>query len=86
MERHRHTEDILDELKPEIKGKIENDASIQGRVPYTSIGNNYTLSINGRITDSLIAPHSKIISNKNTPHKKIRHRQKNLHPTINTKN
>jgi len=52
MERHRHTEDILDELKPEITGKIKNKTSIQGRVPYTSIGNNYTLSINGRITSS----------------------------------
>jgi len=59
VERRRHTEDILDELKPEIKGKIKNDTSIQARVSYTSIGNNYTLSINGRITDSLITPHSK---------------------------
>jgi len=110
---------VLDELKPEIKGKIKNDASIQGRVfigknttikenalirgpaiigknttiepnvyigPYTSIGNNCaikrgeiensiimdncTININDRITDSLIAPYSKIISNNNTPHGK----------------
>jgi len=110
---------VLDELKPETKGKIENDASIQGRVsigknttikqkalirgpaiigenttiepnvyigPYTSIGNNCTIKkgeiensiimnhclidINERITDSLIAPHSKIITNNNTPHGK----------------
>lgn len=108
---------ILDELKPEIKGKIENDLSIQGRVaigkntiikenalirgpiiigenttietnvyigPYTSIGNNCTIKkgeientiimdnctidINDRITDSLIASYSKIVSNNNTPH------------------
>jgi glucose-1-phosphate thymidylyltransferase len=110
---------VLDELKPEIRGKIENNASIQGRVaigensiikekalirgpviigentiiepiayigPYTSIGNNViikrgeiensiimdncTIDINDRITDSLIAPYSKIISNNNTPHGK----------------
>ena len=110
---------VLDALKPEIKGKIENDTSIQGRVaignntlikekalirgpaiigentkieanvyvgPYTSIGNNCTIKrgeiensiimdnctidVNDRITDSLIAPHSKIISNNNTPHGK----------------
>ena len=108
---------ILDELKPEIKGTIEDKNSIQGRVtieenttikkgalirgpaiigknttiephvyigPYTSIGNNVTIKrgeiensiimdnslidANERITDSLIAPHSKIISNdKNKP-------------------
>jgi len=110
---------VLDELKPEIKGEIKNDASIQGRVsigknttieenalirgpaiigenttiepnvyigPYTSIGNNCaikrgeiensiimdncTININDRITDSLIAPYSKITSNNNTPHGK----------------
>ena len=110
---------ILDELKPEIKGKTENDTSIQGRVaigqnsivkekalirgptiigenttiesnvyigPYTSIGNNCTIekgeiensiimdnctiNINDRITDSIIAPYSKITSNTNTPHGK----------------
>jgi len=54
--------------------------------PYTSIGNNCTIkrgeiensiimdnctiNINERITDSLIASHSKIISNNNTPHGK----------------
>lgn len=103
---------VLDELKPEIKGKIEDKSSIQGRVsigensiikcgalirgpaivgenttidaniyigPYTSIGNNATIKrgeiensiimdnclidVNERIIDSLIAPHSKIISN-----------------------
>jgi len=107
---------VLDELKPKIKGKIENKNSIQGRVtieenttikkgalirgptiigknttikpnvyigPYTSIGNNVTIKrgeiensiimdnclidANERITDSLIAPHSKIISNNNKP-------------------
>jgi glucose-1-phosphate thymidylyltransferase len=107
---------VLDELKPEIKGKIEDKNSIQGRVtieenttikkgalirgptiigknttiepnvyigPYTSIGNNVTvkrgeiensiimdhclIDANERITDSLIAPHSKIISNNNKP-------------------
>ena len=110
---------VLDELKTEIKGKIENEASIQGRVsvgkntiikenalirgpaiigenttiepnvyigPYTSIGNNCTIKrgeiensiimdnctidIKERITDSLIAAHSKITSNNNTPHGK----------------
>ena len=110
---------VLDELKLEIKGKIKNDSSIQGRVtigknttikenalirgptiigenttiepnvyigPYTSIGNNCaikrgeiensiimdncTININDRITDSLIAPYSKITSNNNTPHGK----------------
>lgn len=107
---------VLDELKPEIKGKIENDASIQGRVtigndsivkkgalirgpaiigenttmeanvyigPYTSIGNNCnikrgeiensmimdncTIDIDDRITDSIIAPYTEIISNNNAP-------------------
>jgi len=107
---------VLDELKPEIKGTIEDKNSIQGRVaieenttikkgalirgpaiigknttikphvyigPYTSIGNNVTIKrgeiensiimdnclidANERITDSLIAPHSKIISNNNKP-------------------
>ena len=107
---------ILDELKPEIKGKIEDKNSIQGRIaieentiikkgalirgpaiigkntviesdiyigPYTSIGNNVIIK-NGeiensivmdnclidsdeRIIDSLIAPHSKIISNNHKP-------------------
>jgi len=109
---------VLDELKPEIKGTIEDNSSIQGRVsigentlikqgalirgpaiigenstiendvyigPYTSIGNNATIKrgeiensiimddclidVNERITDSLIAPHSKIISSdSNKPH------------------
>jgi len=107
---------VLDELKPEIKGTIEDKSSMQGRVtieenttikkgalirgpaiigenttiepnvyigPYTSIGNNVTIKrgeiensiimdnclidANERITDSLIAPHSKIISNNNKP-------------------
>ncbi len=108
---------VLDELKPEIKGTIEDKTSIQGRVsigenttikkgalirgptiigktttiepnvyigPYTSIGNNVSVKLgeiensiimdnclidaNERITDSLIAPHSKIISkDKNKP-------------------
>ena len=110
---------VLDELKPEIKSKIENNTSIQGRVtigenctikenalirgpaiigenttikpnvyigPYTSIGNNCTIekgeiensiimdnctiNINDRITDSLIAPHSKVVCSNNTPHGK----------------
>jgi len=107
---------ILDELKPQIEGKIEDKNSIQGRVtieenavikhgalirgpviigknaiiesnvyigPYTSIGNNVTIKqgeiensiimdnclidANERITDSLIAPNSKIISCNNKP-------------------
>jgi len=107
---------VLDELKLEIKGKIEDKNSVQGRVtieenttikkgalirgptiigknttiepnvyigPYTSIGNNVTIKrgeiensiimdhclidANERITDSLIAPHSKIISNNSKP-------------------
>ena len=102
---------VLDELKPQTKGKIEDKNSIQGRVtieenttikkgalirgpaiigenttieanvyigPYTSIGNNVTIKrgeiensiimdhclidVEERITDSLIAPHSKIVS------------------------
>jgi glucose-1-phosphate thymidylyltransferase len=111
---------ILDELKPKIKGKIEDPNSIQGRVtigenttikrealirgpaiigenttieenvyigPYTSIGNNVTIKkgeiensiimdycvidVNDRIVDSIIAAHSKIISNPNNkPHGK----------------
>lgn len=110
---------VLDEMKPEAKGKIENVASIQGRVsigekttikenalirgpaiigenttieggvyigPYTSIGNNCTIKggeiensiimdnclidIKERITDSLIAAHSKITLNNVTPHGK----------------
>lgn len=105
---------VLDELKPEVKGKVENDSSIQGRVvvgnnstvnenalirgpaiigentvieagvyigPYTSIGNNVVvkrgeiensilmdncmIDIHDRIVDSLIAPHSKIVSDFN---------------------
>jgi len=104
---------VLDELKPKIKGKVENERSIQGRVsvggksaikenalirgpaiigedtvieagvyigPYTSIGNDCliqrgeiensiimddcTIDINDRMTDSLIAPSSKITSVK----------------------
>jgi len=107
---------VLDELKTEIKGKIEDKNSIQGRVtieenavvkkvalirgptiigkntiiepnvyigPYTSIGNNVIIkrgeiensiimdncliNANERITDSLIAPYSKIITNNNKP-------------------
>jgi len=107
---------VLDELKPKIKGEIEDKSSIQGRVsieenaiikqgalirgptiigknatieanvyvgPYTSIGNNVTIKrgeiensiimdhclidANERITDSLIAPNSKIISKNNKP-------------------
>lgn len=104
---------VLDELKHKIKGKIEHEASLQGRVfigeysiikqgsiirgpvsigenttieskvyigPYTSIGNNVIIKkgeiensiimdncfidINERITDSLIGPYSKIITNQ----------------------
>jgi len=108
---------VLDELKPETKGTIEDNSSIQGRVSigedsiikkgalirgptiigenstiendvyigsYTSIGNNATIKrgeiensiimdnclidVNEKITDSLIAPHSRIVSNdKNKP-------------------
>lgn len=107
---------VLDELKPEIKGEIEDKNCIQGRAaiaesttikkgalirgpviigrdttiepsvyigPYTSIGNNVSIKrgeiensiimdnclidANERITDSLIAPHSKIISNNSKP-------------------
>jgi len=108
---------VLDELKTEIRGKIENKSSTQGRIslgenalikqgalirgpaiigenstietdvyigPYTSVGNNVTIKrgeiensiimnncfidVNEKITDSLIAPHSKIISsNRNKP-------------------
>lgn len=108
---------ILDELKTEIKGKIEDNSSIQGRVsigedtlirkaalirgpaiigesstiendvyigPYTSIGNNTIIKrgeiensiimdhclidVNEKITDSLIAPYSKILSSdRNKP-------------------
>jgi glucose-1-phosphate thymidylyltransferase len=108
---------VLDDLTPEIKGKIENDNSLQGRVsigentfvrqgalirgpvilgegatiesdvyigPYTSIGNNVTIKkgeiensiimdncvidVKEKITDSLIAPYSKIISSdRNKP-------------------
>jgi glucose-1-phosphate thymidylyltransferase len=107
---------ILDEIKPEIKGKIEDKNCIQGRVsigedtvigkgalirgptiigenttidpnvyvgPYTSIGNKVTIKrgeiensiimdhclidAEERITDSLIAPYSKIISSNNKP-------------------
>ena len=103
---------ILDELKHEILGKIEDSSSIQGRIflgkgsvikkgavvrgpvaignntiidsnayigPYTSIGNNVIIrsgeiensiimdncqiEIEGRITDSLIGPHSTIVTN-----------------------
>jgi len=106
---------ILDEIKREIKGKIQNHTSIQGRVaigentaikhgavirgptiigknsiiendvyigPYTSIGDNTTInrgeiensiimdschiSIDDRITDSLIGPNSTITSDKNS--------------------
>jgi len=104
---------ILDELTPQIKGTIEDNASIQGRMylgensvvkhgavirgpvavgnntvigsqayigPYTSIGNNVTIeqgeiensivmdnckiAFDGRITDSLIGPFSRIVSNQ----------------------
>ncbi|MDH5770266.1 MAG: glucose-1-phosphate thymidylyltransferase [Candidatus Bathyarchaeota archaeon] len=107
---------VLDELRPEIKGEIEDKSSVQGKVsigkntpikkgtlirgptiigenstiendvyvgPYTSIGNNVTIrrgeiensivmdncliNANERITDSLIAPYSKIVSNNNKP-------------------
>jgi glucose-1-phosphate thymidylyltransferase len=102
---------VLDELESSIKGKIEDNSCIQGRVsigentiikqgalirgpatigenssiennvyigPYTSVGNEVTIKrgeiensiimnhclidVNERIVDSLIAPHSKIIS------------------------
>jgi len=107
---------VLDEIKLELKGKIEDKNSIQGRVsigedtvigkgalirgptiigknttidpnvyigPYTSIGNKVTIKrgeiensiimdhclidADERITDSLIAPYSKIISDNNKP-------------------
>ena len=110
---------VLDEMKPKIEGKIEDDSSLQGRItigknttvrekalirgptiigenttieanvyigPYTSIGNNAIIkqgeiensiimdhciiNIKDRITDSIIASHSKITSSKNTPHGK----------------
>jgi glucose-1-phosphate thymidylyltransferase len=110
---------VLDELKRDVKGEIEKDASVQGRVavgaeslvkrnalirgpailgrktmvnsnvyigPYTSIGNNCNIekgevensiimdnciiNISDRITGSIIAPHSKITTNQNTPHGK----------------
>ncbi len=103
---------VLDELKPEVKGTIEDKNAIQGRVsigekttikqgalirgpaiigsntiiesnvyigPYTSIGSGATIKrgeiensiimdnclidVSERIIDSLIAPHSKIVSN-----------------------
>ncbi len=105
---------VLDELQPEIKGTVEDDASLQGRVlvdegavikrgavirgpavigkntviesgvyvgPYTSVGNhvlikrgeiedsvimNYcVIDVNERIVDSLIGPHTKIVSDDN---------------------
>lgn len=104
---------VLDELEHEIKGKVEDKTSIQGRIrigknsvvkrgaivrgpvvvgdntmvetnvyigPYTSIGNNVVIKkgeiensiimdnclidIDGKITDSLIGPHSAIITNQ----------------------
>ncbi len=110
---------VLDEMKPKIEGKVEDNSSLQGRItigqntnikekalirgpaiigenttieanvyigPYTSIGdnvsikqgeiensiimNNCIIDIKDRITDSIIAPYSKIISSKNTPHGK----------------
>ena len=103
---------ILDELKPEVKGTVEDLKSVQGRVsigansiikrsavvrgpvvigensiieseayvgPYTSIGNNVVIrsgeiensivmdncyiEVEGRITESLIGPHSTIVTN-----------------------
>jgi len=102
---------VLDELKPKVEGKVEDEKSIQSRVsialnstvrkgalvrgpttvgentliesgvyigPYTSIGNNVAIKrgevensiimdhclidVNERIIDSLVAPHSKIVS------------------------
>lgn len=110
---------VLDELEPELHGKITTPSSIQGRVsmaknsrvaenalvrgpatighdttigqdvyigPYTSIGNNVTIqqgeiensivmdhctiNVKDRIVDSIIAAHSEILSNNNTPHGK----------------
>jgi glucose-1-phosphate thymidylyltransferase len=110
---------VLDELRPEVRGKIESDSSVQGRVsigvnstikknalirgpaiigensvieakvyvgPYTSIGShcaikrgeiensiimdNCTINIEERMTDSIIAPHSEITSNKAVRHGK----------------
>jgi len=108
---------ILDELEPEMKGSVEDEASIQGRVsvgensviesgalirgpaiigentriakgvyigPYSSMGNNVTIKrgevensiimdncvidVDERIVDSLIAPHSQIVSDdRNKP-------------------
>ena len=105
---------VLDELKPEIKTKIEDKNCLQGRVtieenvtvkqgssirgptiigkgvtiegnvfigPFTSIGNNVTIKrgaiensiimddclidVDERITDSIVASHSKIVSSEN---------------------
>lgn len=110
---------VLDEVRQEVRGKIENSYSIQGRVamgynstiketalvrgpviigentiieanvyigPYTSVGSNCvikkgeiensiimdycTIDANERITDSIIAPHSEIVSKRVTPHGK----------------
>jgi len=107
---------VLDELEAKIEGKVEDEASIQGRVviekdcrvrrgalirgpaiiggdtliesgvyigPYTSVGKHVTvrrgeiensiimdhctIDVNDRIVDSLIAPHSTIISNTSKP-------------------
>lgn len=105
---------VLDDLKPQIKGAVKDNGSIQGRFsigensvikqgalirgpvdigknttieahvyigPYTSVGNNVIIKsgeiensiimddclidADERIIDSLIAPHSKIVSSKN---------------------
>jgi len=82
---------ILDELEHEIKGKVEDEASVQGRV---GIGNNVVIKkgeiensilmdnclvdIDEKITDSIIGPYSVIAMNKKGQTKglQIRYRRK----------
>jgi len=50
---------------------IGNNCTIQrGEIENSIIMDNCTIDVNDRITDSLIAPHSKIISKNNAPHGK----------------